>query len=375
MPLLKSPASSTYSIVDSESGMAPALTKILKDGHGIHLSSPPSSVKMDSDGLVKHSTDLDVELISTDDADLQKMWLNLSMIPSLDSCLPMSPLNTPLNPALTPCLQTSPGQGESLLFPSSAHLFSLLSPNKGLRESQQVASVFPGVSDMFLVPVPEHNRQEASLLRGYTAVPDGGDVHYFPLTFPHSYSHVEKKHQDYTPALTHQPLLTQDKEAGIGSLLQPQQPCRVRESFEQPAPRAVLDEAVQEHLCRQAGLCSRAKTLQTRLQALLGEHALQHCDQQLEGLRKHCQLEDESFESLNPQHSGILPPQVDFTPHFSWQESATPSLSFGELREFSLCSQALLRSLEEALDSEATASSSSDEEEEKLYSRRRTSSL
>ncbi|XP_074550440.1 KAT8 regulatory NSL complex subunit 1-like protein isoform X2 [Halichoeres trimaculatus] len=354
--------------------MAPALTKILKDGHGIHLSSPPSSVKMDSDGLAKHSTDLDVQLISTEDGDLQRMWLNLSMIPSLDSCLPMSPLDTPANTMLTPCLQTSPNQGENLLFHSSAHLLSLLSPNKGLRESQQVASVFPGVSDMFLVPVPENNRQEASLLRGCGAVPDGGDVHYFPLAFPHSYSHVEKKHQGYSPTLTPQPFFPQEKEAGIVCPLPSQQPCGVRGSFDQPAPRAVPSEAVKEQLCRQAGLCSRAKNLQTRLQALLGEHALQHCNQQLEGLRKHCQLEDESFESVNSIHSGIIPPEVDYTPHFSWQESPTPSLSFEELREFSLFSQAVLRSLQEALDSEATASSSSDEEEEdKGYSKSRTS--
>lgn len=354
--------------------MAPALTKILKDGHGIHLSLPPTSVQTDSDGLAKHSADLDIQLISADDGDLQKMWLNLSMIPSLDSCLSMSPLDTPANSMVSPCLQTSSSQGESLLH-SSAQLLSLLSPNKGLRESQQVASMFPGVSDMFLVPVPEHNRQEASLLRGCSAVPDGGDVHYFPLTFPHSYSHVERKHQDYIPAPTPQPLLTQEKESGIVSSLPSQQPCSIRGSADQRVPRAVLSEAVKEQLCRQAGLCSRAKILQTRLQALLGEHALQHCDQQLEGLRKHCQTEDKS-ERVNSIHSGILPPQVDYSPHFSWQESPTPSLFFEELREFSFCSQAVLRSLQEALDSEATASSSSDEEEEdKRYGKSRTSSF
>ncbi|XP_034550434.1 KAT8 regulatory NSL complex subunit 1-like protein isoform X3 [Notolabrus celidotus] len=355
--------------------MAPALTKILKDGHGIHLSSPPASVKIDSDGSAMRSTDLDVQLISTDEGDLQKMWLNLSMIPSLNSFLPMSPLDVPANPVLTPCLQTLPSQGESLLFHSPAHLFSLLSSNKGLRDSQQVASAFPGVPDMFLVPVPEDNSQEASLLQGCSAVPDGGDVHHFPLSFLHSYSHGGKKHQDYTPALTPLPSLTQEREAGIGCLIPSEQPFRVRVSSDQPAPRAVPGEAVKEQLCRQAGLCSRAKRLQTRLQALLVEHTLSHCDQQLEGLKSHCQLEHESFESLNSIHSGILPPQLDFSPQFSWQESSTATLSFEELREFSFCSQAVLRGLQEALDSEATASSSSDEEEteDKQHSKRRTS--
>ncbi|CAJ1079865.1 KAT8 regulatory NSL complex subunit 1-like protein isoform X4 [Xyrichtys novacula] len=342
--------------------MAPALTKVLKDGHGIHLSSPPASVKMDSDGLAMPSTDPNVQLISTDDEDLQKMWLNLSLIPSLDFCLPMSPLDIPATPALTPCLQVSPSQGENLHFPSSAHLLSLLSSNKGLKDSQQVASMFPGVPDMFLVPGPEYNSQEASLLQGCSAVPDGGDVHYSSITLPHSYSFGEKKH---TVISTPQPLLTQEKEAEVGCCLpSSEQPCRIRVSSDQVVPRTVLGEAVKKQLCRQTGLCSRAKRLQTRLHALLGEHALLHCNQQLEGLKQYCQLGAESFESVNSIHSGTLPPQVDLKSQFSWQESCTASLSFEELREFSHCSQAVLRDLQEALDSEATASSSSDEEEE-----------
>ncbi|XP_060910181.1 KAT8 regulatory NSL complex subunit 1-like protein isoform X1 [Labrus mixtus] len=360
------------SILGSESGMAPALTKILNDGHGIHLSSPPASVRMDTDGRAVCSADLDSQLISTEDSDLQKMWLNLSMIPSLDSCLPMSPLDVPANPVLSPCLQVSSSQAETLLFPSPAHLLSLLSSNKALRDSQQVASVFPGVPDMFLVPLPEHNSQEASLLQGCNAVTDGGDVHHSPLTLPHSYSHGEIKHQGYSPFFTAQPSLTEEKEAGIGFLPpSSEQPCWIRISSDQAAFRVVPDEAVKEQVCRQAGLCSRAQRLQTRLQALLGEHAVLHCDQQLEGLTRYCQVGGVSQESVNP---GLLPPQVDFEPQFSWQESSTPLCSFEELREFTRCSQEVLRGLQEALDSEATASSSSDEEQEerKRHSRTRT---
>uniref|UniRef100_A0A3Q3L1D9 KAT8 regulatory NSL complex subunit 1-like protein n=1 Tax=Labrus bergylta TaxID=56723 RepID=A0A3Q3L1D9_9LABR len=360
------------SILGSESGMAPALTKILSDGHGIHLSSPPASVRMDTDGRAVCSADLDSQLISTEDSDLQKMWLNLSMIPSLDSCLPMSPLDVPANPVLSPLLQVSSSQAETLLFPSPAHLLSLLSSNKALRDSQQVASVFPGVPDMFLVPLPEHNSQEASLLQGCNAVTDGGDVHHSPLTLPHSYSHGEIKHQGYSPFFTAQPSLTEEKEAGIGFLPpSSEQPCWIRISSDQAAFRVVPDEAVKEQVCRQAGLCSRAQRLQTRLQALLGEHAVLHWDQQLEGLTRYCQVGGVSQESVHP---GLLPPQAEIEPQFSWQESSTPLCSFEELREFTRCSQEVLRGLQEALDSEATASSSSDEEQEerKRHSRTRT---
>uniref|UniRef100_UPI0037E8585B KAT8 regulatory NSL complex subunit 1-like protein n=1 Tax=Semicossyphus pulcher TaxID=241346 RepID=UPI0037E8585B len=338
--------------------MAPALTKILKDGHGIHLSSPPASVRMDSDGRTMCSTDLESQLITTDDCDLQKMWLNLSVFPSLDSGLPLSPLDVPANPVLSPCLQASASQGETVLFPSPASLLSLLSFNKGLRDSQQVASVFPGVPDMFLVPAPEYNSQEASLLHGCSAVPDGGDVHHSLLSLhsvPYSYSHGEIKHQDYTPFFAPLPSPKLEKDAAI-SFPPPSsvQPCRVSVSSNQPAPRPVLGDAVKEQLCRQAGLCSRAQRLQRRLQALLGEHALLHCNQQLEGLKR--QVGVVSLDSVDAIYPNILTPQVGCE---SWLDS-----SISELREFSCSSQAVLRGLQEALDSEATASSSSDEEQE-----------
>ncbi|XP_070771370.1 KAT8 regulatory NSL complex subunit 1-like protein [Enoplosus armatus] len=352
--------------------MAPALTKILKDGHGIHLSSPPASVRMDSDGRAMHSTELESQMRSTDDGDLQKMWLNLSSFPSLDSCLPVSPLDFPANPVLSPCLQASASQCETVLLPSPASLLSLLCFNKGLRDSHQVACVFPGVPDMFLVPVPEHNSQEACLLHGHMAAPecgpDGGDVHHSSLTLtsvPPSYSHGEIKYQGYTPFFAPAPTLTQQKMAGLGSPPPTSvQPCSGRVNSDQLASTAVLEEAVKEQLSRQAGLHSRAQRLQRRLQALLGEHALLHCNQQLEGLNKHCQHGGVSLDTLDSIHPGILPPQVGFKPHFSWLESSTASSSLTELSEFSRSSQAVLRGLQETLDSEATASSSSDEEQE-----------
>ncbi|KAA8588272.1 hypothetical protein FQN60_001466 [Etheostoma spectabile] len=353
--------------------MTPALTKILKDGHGIHLSSPPASVRMDSDGRAMCSTELESQMRSTDDGDIQKMWLNLSLFPSLDSSLPVSPLDDPANPLLSSCPQASASQFETLLFPSPASLLSFLSFSKGLRDSHQVA---PGVPDMFLVP--EHNSQEACLLHGCNATPecgtDGGDVYHSShvlSSVPPSYSSGEISSLDCTPFFAPPPTETKGKVAGMGCPHpSPVQPYSGKVNSNQLAFRAVLDAAVKEQLSRQRGLQSRAQRLQRRLHALLGEHALLHCNHQLEGLERHCQVGGVSLDSLDSIH--YIPQVGD---NCSWVELSTDSSSFIELREFNLSSQAVLRGLQEALDSEATASSSSEEEQEedKIYSKTKTS--
>ncbi|KAF3843001.1 hypothetical protein F7725_001850, partial [Dissostichus mawsoni] len=331
--------------------MAPALTKTLKDGHGIHLSSPPASVRMDSDGRVMCSSELESQMGLTDDGDLQKMWLNLSLFPSLDLCLPLSPLEFPANPVLSPCLQASARQCETEFLPSPASLLSLLSFPKGLRDSHQVACVFPGSLSLSTMA-------KACLLHGAAPEygPGGGDVQHSPFmrSVPPSYCHGESGSQGYTPYFALQPTLSQGRVTPMGCpSASSVQPCNRRVNSDQLAPRAV-----KEQLCRQAGLQSRAQRLQRRLQALLGEHALQHCNQQLEGLKKHCQI-------------------MGSDPYCSWLDSPTASFSFSELREFSCSSQALLRGLQEALDSEATASSSSDEEGEevRIHTKKKTSSV
>lgn len=361
--------------------MAPALTKILKDGHGIHLSSRPSSVRMDSDGRAMCSTDMESQLKSTNDDHLQKMWLNLSSFPPLDSCLPVSPSDVPTSPVLSSCLQASASQHQTVLLPSPASLLSLLSFTEGHRESQHVTSVFPGGADMFLVP--EHNVQEACLLHGGTAAPeygpDGGDVHHAPFaltTAPPLYSHGQIKHQGYTTVLMPPPTLAQEKVAGMGCPPPPSsvQPHGGRMNSDLLSSRVVLEEAVRERLSRQAGLQSRAQRLQRRLRALLGEHASQHCTQQLEGLKRCSPLGGVSPDSQHSVPPGIPPPQVGYEPPVSWLDTSAASLSSTELREFSHLNQAVLRGLQEVLDSEATASSSSDEEREgdKIHSNAKT---
>lgn len=352
--------------------MAPALTKILKNGHGIHLSSPPATVRTDSDGRAMCSIELQPHMrpIDDDDNDLQqKMW-NLSSFHFLDSCLPFSLLDASSNPPLSPCPQTSDSQCETMSLPSPNSLVNLLSFNKGSRDSHHVASVFPDVPDMFLVPGPEHNRQHICLPRGWSAAPEcqpyGGDVYHSSLNLM-SVCPPYPQGELTSPGHTHffAPSLRQEKAAGM--VCPPPvsaQPCIDRVSPDQLTSRAVLEEAVKAQFSRQTDLRSRALKLRKRLQILLGEQTVRHCNQQLEGLAKHSQHGDLSFDCFNSaQESSKL--------SFPWLELPIASSSFSEVGEFSHSSQVVLRGLQEALDSEATASSSSDEEpvEEKIRSR------
>ncbi|XP_059199029.1 KAT8 regulatory NSL complex subunit 1-like protein [Centropristis striata] len=313
--------------------MAPALTKILKDVHGAHLSSPP--VRVDVDLRTLQSPDLESHMRLTDDGDLQKMWLNLSLFPSLDSGVPLSPLDVPANPVVSPLPQTSA-------------LLGLLSFNKARRHSQQVACVFPGVPDMFFIPVPEHKSQEASELHRRRAAaaecgPGGGDV----------FLHQDLLSQSCSPP----PLIQGGAAAGI---------------CPPPLVRGKVD-SVLDQVSRQAELQIRGQRLQRRLQVLLGEHALLHCSQQLEGLQRHWgQLGDVSLDSLDSVGSVRLAPLAGSRDGGSWVERSDASSSVSEIREFSRCSRALLRDLQEVLDSEATASSSSEEEQEEVQVHRRT---
>ncbi|KAK2839652.1 hypothetical protein Q5P01_013392 [Channa striata] len=377
---VKSAASSTRG---PETGMAPALTKVPKDGHGVHLSSLPVCVRMDFDRRPVHSTELDPRMRLTH-GDLQNMWNNLSYFASLDSCLPTSLLDVSADDGLSPCLQESASNCKTVLLPSPASLFSLLSINNGLRDSHQVVPILPGVPDMFLSLVPEHNSQEACSLQGCGDAsecgPDGGDVmchsSFIHASVSSSYSLGEVYSQGYTPLSAPPPTMIQEKGADMARISPaPMQRCSARMNFDHLASSAVLEEALKEQLSRQAGLHSRALKLQKRLQALLGEHTLLHCSQQLEGLKRHRLPEDVSLDSLDSTHPAALPPQPGSNPRFSRLELSTASSPLTELREFSCTSQSVLRSLQEALDSEATASSSSEDEsqEDKSHVKTRAS--
>ncbi|XP_077947490.1 KAT8 regulatory NSL complex subunit 1-like protein isoform X5 [Gasterosteus aculeatus] len=293
--------------------MAPALTKTLKDGHGIHLSSPANP---------------ESRIMSADDGDLQNMWLSFSRFPPLDTCLPAGPRDVPADPLLSPCPQASSNQCEAVFSPSPATLLGLLSFSRGLLDSHQVGCVFPGVPDMFLSPAPEHNSQDPRLLPGRRSAPQcgpgGGDGHRRSLAFT---------------SLPPSPTLTLGKAAAVGRC--PPRPRCGCVTSDRPASRTELDAAAREQLRRQERLRGRAQRLQMRLRGLLGEHALLHCSQQLEGLKSHLRAGGSTLATADE-------------PRFSWPE----------LTEFSSSGGAILRGLQGALDSEATASSSDEDEDD-----------
>ncbi|XP_029695318.1 KAT8 regulatory NSL complex subunit 1-like protein isoform X4 [Takifugu rubripes] len=116
----------------------------------------------------------------------------------------------------------------------------------------------------------------------------------------------------------------------------------------------MLTDALRPRLSRQVGLRGKAQRLQRRLQVLLGEHAVRHCGQQLDGLRR--QLDGPAFSHTSTRPDP-LPALTD------------PSVDLPSLGEFSQSSQAVLRGLQGALDSEATLSSSSDDESQEVRGR------
>lgn len=317
--------------------MTPALTKAFKDGLGIH--SCPSSVRMDSEGTATCCSELKTQMKSVDDDDLQNLWPLLSSLPPQSSCLPVDVFSL--------------SQDQVVLLPYASPLPDLLSVSEDAAWSQQDVSVFPGGLDMF-----ERNCQEACLLYGCSPShkhgPGGGDVPHTPLLSadPSVSSQAETKQQDYSPVVVPTSAWIQGEVGPMGCLPLPlQQPFCNRSTSDQP--RVMSTDALRPRLSRQVGLRSKAQRLQRRLQVLLGKHAVQHCSQQLDGLKR--QLGSPGW-SRDSTHPGTLPDS-------------------SSLAEFSQSNQAVLRGLQAALDSEATLSSSSDDEYEEVGGRSRTADL
>lgn len=301
--------------------MTPALTKVFKDGCGIHACA--CSVRMDPEGTARSCPELKTQLTSVVDADLQKLLHLLFSLPT--------------------SVVFSLSQDQVVLLPCASLLPGLLSVGEAAAWSQRDASVFPGGSDMF-----KRHCQEARLLYGRgpspTHGPGGDDVPSAPLldVAPSGRSQAETKPQGPPPVVVPSYAGVQEEAGTTGCLSPPsQQPYGDRS-----ASSVTLTEALRPRLSRQAGLQSKAQRLQERLQVLLGEHAAQHCHQQMNALRR--QL-----------HAPAL--SRDFA------RSCGEDRSFcTELGEFARSQQAVLRRLQAALDSEATLSSSSDEEHEEV---------
>ncbi|XP_015235428.1 PREDICTED: KAT8 regulatory NSL complex subunit 1-like protein isoform X2 [Cyprinodon variegatus] len=342
--------------------MAPALTKILKHDHGSYLSSPSASVRMDSDAsTIMFTVELEPHMSSTDNWDLQDICLDLCSLSYLDAIdLPAHPVPLARGP-------TSCSQNETIARPAPASIANLPCFSKCNKESHQVATAFPGASGMFVNPLPEHNSQEAFLLYGHSVQPecwpDGSDVRPSSLIYPSvcpSFSHGEKTFPNPNSMCATNPTMMYEE---LERLLDLPSTAGLRQlgtgfiNPDQLETRNLLEDAAKGQLYKQVELQGRACRLQKKLQALLGEHALKHCSQQLEGLKKHFQLEDVPLENLE----SVTPPQTHYLP---CEESVTSSAFFPEMMDFCESNRIVLKGLQEALDSEATASSSSDDESE-----------
>lgn len=291
--------------------MAPAVAKILKNAHGIHL---PSSAPQESD------VGLPSQMIGG--CDLQEAFQNLPSGP-FPLCIPTELMFS---------------HGTVVTHRRHRHAVRLgLSPpvRKSLGGSQRVApACFPGGADMFEIPAGCF--QEARPFNG-GGRPDGGDVTGSPPPF--HLPPLPSRHGQVTPI------------ACRSSLSQP---------FSNGPSTAARQEAARSRLRRQAALQHRAHRLRSRLQVLLSQHASQHCDQQLEGLRRRRRPDGSPSDPpavALPQH---VDPDSGFGSETNWR------LPIRELAEFSRSSRAVLKGLQEVLDSDATASSSggsSDEEQ------------
>ncbi|CAN9497869.1 unnamed protein product [Ophioblennius macclurei] len=353
--------------------MAPALTKILKNGHGIHLSSPAASVRLDSNRGTMCIIEPEPHAILTEDGDLQTTWLSISSFHSLESCSSSSHLDVSAHPALSSCRKTPASQCETESLPHPGSLVQLVSFNQGQRVFQALSSAFPGVPGMFFAPSSEHNSQEASVQHEQSAAPecrpDGGDVHYPSLTFSSvcpSYSHEELKSQGFAALFATPAAPTQVKQV-TGAGCPPSgssQLCIGRATPGLLTSKAGSQDALEEQLSRQAALHDRAGKLQRRLQGLLGEQVVRHCSHQLEGLKKNSQHGMVFFDGLASTDRDVLPLRTDTKPKSYWKQPSKRLDFFTEVGEFSHRSQQMLSDLQAALDSEATATSDSEEEAE-----------
>ncbi|XP_041700628.2 KAT8 regulatory NSL complex subunit 1-like protein isoform X2 [Coregonus clupeaformis] len=351
--------------------MAPALTKLSKDAHGIHLATTLASSNMDANGAMLN-IECDPKLKLMEDSYAQRVWLNLSSLPFLDTfCSGTSPLEFSES-LLSPLLQASAGQYNTVLLSSPGSLCNLLFLNKNLKNS---LAACPGAQDMYFVPVTEHNSQGVVQQQQCQHSGHGPDGYDIPQSTT-KHCQGDRMSQD-NPAVPTPAIARQGEGGSISTdtdtaLAQPWARGNRSQGQEQPVT-AMVEEAVSEqtrwHLSHQAALLGQAGRIQRRLQALLGDHIYRHCSLQLEGLK-----ERQGRETLGPPS-----PPADTKPfdpamgqrptgtqsHRTQgpallQTSSVPSPS-KDIQEFASYAQAVLRTVQEAVDSDVTESSSDEE--------------
>uniref|UniRef100_A0A4W4GJN5 PEHE domain-containing protein n=1 Tax=Electrophorus electricus TaxID=8005 RepID=A0A4W4GJN5_ELEEL len=309
------------------------------------------------------------------------LWLNLPSLPFLDSCDSKSPFE--LTEMLLPSLFRNKESYKSTLLSSPGSLLGLLSVSRNC-----VDSPFPQtytcdghledrrtVSETCQSPAPELPSSPRTDVHGLSAPycqevlssPDDGTHLTRPTTGP------PEIQRSGTDGHSHHLLWPWSWPAGSSS---PRETARARA----------------EHCgCRQAALEARVSRVTRRLHVLLGEHTLRHCAGQLEGLRG--RLEDRQERLCGPPPLTRGPNRLTGDAPFIATATQEGSRAFGgghrhspvrgspwhsqlsgDMQKLARCGQAVLRSVQEVLDSDATESSSDEEWEPEDRSGSRTSS-
>ncbi|KAG9349753.1 hypothetical protein JZ751_028201 [Albula glossodonta] len=329
--------------------MAPALTETASDGCGIHLSSP--GVNLDGSLL---GMEVDQQQILMEDDCTQAAWLNLTFLPSPDTCSKDTlEVQTPF---LSPLVQSS-GSYRTMLHSSPGTLLNLLSLNKSLASPLLPSPQSP---DVYFLSVSDHDGM-------------GSERTFRNMSTQQPLLTECCLGEDETQAQTARPLLPWGKMGRKAGWHQ-----------DQAQPRSVvLEEAflsqVQQCCSRQHTLLRQTTRVQRRLQALLGEHATRHCSLQLHGLIRTCfegdappgspfPLEPHSPLDKKPFNTPIgledgeeRGPWSNITLSSPPQKVPSPLKRPADVKTFVCCTKAVMSGLQDVLDSDATDSSSDEE--------------
>lgn len=371
--------------------MAPALTKTTKSG--IHLSSSLLTDSMGSDSPVP-GMDINPPMKLLEESYSQRMWLNLSSLPFLDTCSSKNALEYP-DMLLQPLLQGS-GYYKTLLLSKPPAVVGQLSINK-TKESRMAQS------DILLPPLHDFNRMRDALTATDLSLPQLSssvsesteNCNSFSLTQGSSWDHLQQNGTACSAVPTDR-ISASDSSLIDGNQHWGHRPrCsrRLSASFEE----AVRGQTLQ-HLSQQGTLVNRAERIQRRLQALLGEHASRHCTQQLEGLKANVLQKDHGPRTpphpTTPSVTGSPAPSTDSKATCAQAESESQASvsvndvtggaptqtgtasteSTVDIQDFARCASAALRGVQSSLDSDAT-DSSSDEDWEPTASRTSSQSV
>ena len=328
--------------------------------------------------------DLEPQMKFLEDSYSERMWLNLSSLPFLDTCGSKNPLEYP-DVLLQPILQGS-GYYKTVLLSNPRALVGQLSINKTKKSLM-------AQGDILLPPLPDlsHIRDAPaglSLRQLSSSVAESLDVSNSPsLTPGNPGEHLLQKSAAGCAVRTDR--IGEGDGMGIDRSWTQHWGSRVSRIPRSASVKDAVRDQTLQHLSEQGTLVARAERIQRRLQALLVEHASRHCTQQLEGLKAKFLQKDLSpispTQPTTPSAAENHTPYTDSKPTGAQAEleslaavtlnnltSGAPTRtgsvsteSSVDMQNFARCASAALRGIQSALDSDATESSSDDEWEPK----------